>query len=113
VFQALSMAVCEGLLPPDVSPAQVRCALTKVIERMAGAPGTFDGQGFLTVGFCGHQPSIGESYITAASTYLCATVLLPLGLPAAHPFWSDPDADWTAVKLWQGEDLSCDKAYRD
>jgi hypothetical protein len=112
-FQALSQTVCEGLLPAEIKPAQVRCALTKVIQRMVESPETFDDKGFLQVGFAGHQPSIGEPYITAASTYLCATVLLPLGLPASHAFWSDPDADWTALKLWNGEDLPCDKALRD
>jgi hypothetical protein len=112
-FQALGMAVCEDLLPAEIKPSQVRCALTCVMKRMAEAPGTFDSNGFLTIGLAGHQPSIGEPYITAASTYLCATVLLPLGLPESHPFWADPDADWTSRKLWNGEDLPCDKAIRD
>lgn len=111
-FQALGMAVCEELLPPELKPAPVRCALTSVMRRMAEAPGTFDRNGFLTIGFAGHQPSIGEPYITAASTYLCATVLLPLGLPESHPFWAHPDADWTARKLWNGEDQPNDSAIK-
>ena len=109
-FQALAQAASMDLLPPDIQPAQVRCALTAVIQRLAEAPGTFTEKGFLTIGFAGHQPAIGESYITSASAYLCATALLPLGLPASHPFWSDPDADWTSRRLFNGENFTRDQA---
>ena len=43
-------------LPEGVSPEQVRCALTAVIRRTLEAPGTFDENGWLQIGFCGHQP---------------------------------------------------------
>ncbi|HKJ90999.1 MAG TPA: DUF2264 domain-containing protein [Oceanipulchritudo sp.] len=109
-FQALAQAACMDLLPPDIQPAQVRCALTAVIQRLAEAPGTFTEKGFLTIGFAGHQPDIGEPYITSASAYLCATVLLPLALAPSHPFWRDPDADWTSRRLFNGENLPHDKA---
>jgi hypothetical protein len=73
-------------LPSGVKPEQVRYALTAVIRRMIEASGTFDKQGWLTVGFCGHQPSVGENYISTGSLYLCSAALLPLGLPSADEF---------------------------
>lgn len=96
--------------PEPVTPAQVRCALTTVIRRMIEAPGTFDAQGWLSIGFCGHQRNLGETYISTGSAYLCAAGLLPLGLPPADPFWADPPADWTAKKIWNGYDALADHA---
>ena len=77
---------------------------------MIEAPGTFDADGWLTIGFCGHQPSIGETYISTGSLYLCAVGLLPLGLPPSDPFWQAPAADWTSKKAWGGQDLPADHA---
>jgi hypothetical protein len=99
-------------LPEKLAPAQVRPALTAVIRRMIEAPGTFDDHGWLTVGFCGHQPAIAERYISTGSLYLCATAFLPLGLPASDPFWSDPPQLWTSQKAWSGKDLPSDHALR-
>ncbi|NLY10247.1 MAG: DUF2264 domain-containing protein [Firmicutes bacterium] len=107
-FQLLAQMALREELP--VSPAQVRCALTAVIKRTMEAPGTFEGE-WLTVGLAGHQPGIGEIYISTGSTYLCATGLLPLGLPANSEFWSAPDEDWTSKKIWSGKDMPCDAAY--
>jgi hypothetical protein len=63
-LQGLSQIALWEQLPTHVSPAQVRCALTAVINRMMNAPGTFDSNGWLTLGFCGHQPSLAEDYIS-------------------------------------------------
>jgi len=109
-FQLLAQAALQDSLPPEVSPAQVRCALTAVIRRQIEAPGTFDSQGWLRIGFCGDQPGIGEGYISTGSLYLCAAVFLPLGLEPDHPFWSGGAADWTAKKAWSGEAFPIDKA---
>ena len=84
--------------------------MTAVIRRMIEAPGTFDADGWLTIGFAGHQPSIGESYISTGSLYLCTAGLIPLGLPATDEFWRAPAADWTSRKAWNGRDLSADHA---
>jgi hypothetical protein len=97
-------------LPAVVKPAQVRCAMTAVMQRMLAAPGTFDEHGWLQIGFCGHQPTLAEGYISTGSLYLCATALLPLGLPAADAFWSAPPAPWTSQRLWTGEALPPDHA---
>ena len=109
-FHALSDAALLHLLPADIDPAQVRCALTGVIRRQASAPKTFDGNGWLTVGFAGSQPRMGEEYINTGSVYLCMAVFLPLGLPESDPFWSRPDADWTSRKAWGGVDVGADHA---
>jgi hypothetical protein len=74
------------------------------------APNTFDKNKWLTIGFSGHQPSVGETYISTGSLYLCTTGLLPLGLPASDPFWSAPSQDWTAKKAWSGSDFKADHA---
>jgi len=103
------MALLHGL-PKEVSPAQVREALTAVIRRMIEAPGTFDDSGWLKIGFCGAQPGVGEGYISTGSLYLCSVGLLPLGLPASDPFWSDPPADWTSQKAWEGKAFPIDHA---
>ena len=109
-FQTLAHISLMKELPEKIKPAQVRCALTAVIRRMSEAPGTFDANGWLQIGFCGHQPALGETYISTGSLYLCTAGLLPLGLPAADEFWSAPAARWTAQKLWSGEDLPADHA---
>lgn len=101
-FHALAQMALWNELPDGVSPAQVRCALTAVIKKCFEAKGTFDRNGWLTIGLCGHQPSLGEYYISTGSLYLCTFVFLPLGLPADHPFWKDPDEPYTAIKIWNG-----------
>jgi len=108
-FQLLAQTALKGRLPEGLEPAQVRCALTAVIRRSLEAPGTFDENGWLTIGFCGHQPGIGEGYISTGSLYLCSAVFLPLGLPADDPFWQG-EADWTAKKAWSGQPFPIDKA---
>jgi hypothetical protein len=105
------MALLESL-PDGVRPAQVREGLGAVIRRMMEAPGTFDEEGWLKIGFCGSQPELGEAYISTGSLYLCSTGLLPLGLPATNPFWSDPPAPWTSVKAWDGRKTQIDHEMR-
>jgi hypothetical protein len=109
-FHLLAQAALRHRLPESVSPAQVRGALTAVIKRTIDAPDTFDANGWLRIGFCGHQPGIGESYISTGSLYLCAVGLLPLGLPASDAFWSAPTQPWTAAKAWSGRPFPIDHA---
>ena len=92
-------------LPEGVLPEQVRAALTAVMRRMTEAPGTFDAKGWLNVGFCGHQPSLAEPYVTTGSQYNCALVFPALGLPSTDPFWSNPAKPWTSQKMWGGQDM--------
>lgn len=103
-FQVLSQMALLGELPAPLNPAGVRSALTTVMRKSLEAPGTFDGKGWLRIGFCGHQPHMGETYISTGSLYLCSAVLLPLGLGPADPFWSGAEEMWTSKKLAGGVD---------
>jgi hypothetical protein len=112
-FQLLAQIALRRELPQGLPPAQVRSALTAVLRRMLEAPGTFDENGWLRIGFCGHQPALAETYLSTGSLYLCAAGLLPLGLPATDPFWQGPPVRWTSQKLWSGESLPADHALDD
>lgn len=109
-FQLLADVARREMLPPQLPPNQVRSALSAVIEKTLGAPNTYDKNGWLQIGLAGHQPALGETYISTGSLYLCSEVFLPLGLPASHPFWSGPSVKWTSQKVWSGKDLPVDHA---
>ena len=109
-FQHLAQVSLQHLLPEDMPAGQVRSALTAVIRRTMEPKGTFDAQGWLQIGLCGHQPSIGETYISTGSLYLCTTAFLPLGLPVSDAFWASPAQDWTAKRIWSGQDVKTDHA---
>jgi hypothetical protein len=109
-FHLLANMALRRELPGGVLPEQVRAALTAIIRRMIEAPGTFDANGWLNIGFCGHQPAIAESYISTGSLYLCSAVFLPLGLENTDPFWRNPAQPWTSKKIWSGQDVPADHA---
>jgi hypothetical protein len=109
-FHLLAQMALRRALPDEVSPAQVRSALSAIIRRSIEAPGTFDAGGWLRIGFCGHQPGVGETYISTGSLYLCTVGLLPLGLAPADPFWSSPAEPWTSVRAWSGQPFPIDHA---
>jgi len=109
-FHHLATMALRKELPDGVTPEQVRGALTAVMRRTLEAPGTFDAQGWLRIGLCGHQPAIGETYISTGSLYLCANAFLPLGLPATDAFWSGAAQPWTSQKVWSGVDVVADHA---
>ena len=84
-FQVLAQVSWMKLLPEHIKPAQVRCALTKVMKRQL-IKGTFDKDGWLNLGFCGHQPEIADRYVSTGSNYLCTFIFLPLGLQGMMSF---------------------------
>ena len=106
-FQTLSQAALLGFLPDELPPAQARSALTAVIQRTMSAKDMFDADGWLRIGVYGHQPRMGEYYISTGSLYLCSAVFLPLGLPEDAPFWQGPDMPWTQKRIWEGQDTAC------
>lgn len=109
-FHLLAQAALQGFLPPELKPAQVRCALSAVLSKVMENPTMFDAQGWLQPGVYGLQPDLAEDYICEGSLYLCESVFLPLGLPQTHEFWSGADLPWTAKRIWQGENMPCDHA---
>lgn len=111
-FYALSDAAYRHILPVFVQPAQVRCALTAVINRQISAKDTFDKDGWLKLGFAGSQPSVAEGYISTGSLYLCSAVFPALGLSTDDPFWSDPYTEWSGLKGWNGRYLRIDHSIK-
>ncbi|MGE9311269.1 DUF2264 domain-containing protein [Niabella sp. CJ426] len=109
-FQALAQTALMQQLPEWVSPAQVRCALTKVFYNMYEGNQNFDNKGWLVLGFNGHQPMMADQYTSTGSLYMASLGFLPLGLPATNKFWTDAPADWTSKKAWGG--LPVKKDYK-
>lgn len=107
-FQVLSQIALMQELPPNIKPQQVRAALYTVIRRQIEAPGTFDKKGWLQIGVYGHQPNMGEGYISTGSLYLCSEAFLVLGLPPANEFWQGKDEEWTSQKIWSGKNTTRD-----
>lgn len=113
-FHVLSQAALLNLLPQSVTKAQARCGLTAVIRKHMNTPGNFDPNGWLTLGFSGHQPEIAERYISTGSLYLCTAIFVALGLPVENEFWTSPYADWSGKKIWSGnKNVKLDKALKD
>jgi hypothetical protein len=108
-FHLLAQLAYMEQLPALLTNGQVRNALSAVISKMIEAPGTFDSNGWLTIGFSGHQPALGEDYISTGSLYLCTVGLLPLGLYPEHTFWTSLAQDWTSKKAWAGNNIVTDK----
>jgi len=88
----------------------VRCALNAVIHKVMKNNNMFDSDGWLTPGVYGEQPYLAEGYICVGSLYLCEAVFLPLGLTPTHRFWTEENQDWTAKKIWSGQNIMCDHA---
>jgi hypothetical protein len=103
VFQALAQTALMEKLPEHITAAQVRCALTKVMHNMYDNAANFDSNGWLVLGFNGHQPMIADQYTSTGSLYMATLGFLTLGLPASNPFWTDAPADWTSKKAWSGQ----------
>lgn len=108
VFQTMALAAWKYGMPENISNGQVRAALTKVMQNMFAVEGNFNEKGFLALGFAGHQPDLANYYTNNGSLYMTSLVYLPLGLPADHPFWTDPAEPWTSQKAWTGKDFPID-----
>ena len=109
-FQLLAQLALQKDLPHSLPPTQVRSALTSVMKRTLDAADTFDKNGWLTIGLSGHQPEIGEGYISTGSLYLCTVAFLPLGLPETDEFWRGDELEWTSKKAFSGKKFLIDKA---
>lgn len=112
-FHLLAQSALLHRLPPGIPPGRARRALTMVIRRTLDAPNTFDADGWLRVGLCGHQPNLGEHYISTPSLYLCTCAFLPLGLPDSDPFWTDDEMPTTSEMAWSGIHIPADSAHKE
>jgi hypothetical protein len=102
VFQPLALLAWRKQLPKSLPEGQVRAALHAAHVAIWEAPGNFDKDGYLTIGFRGHQPELGDWYSNNGSMYIAAAGLLALGLPAGDSFWTAPAQDWTQKKAFSG-----------
>jgi hypothetical protein len=102
-FQALAQVALMEQLPEYIAPAQIRCALTKIMHNMFDSSTNFDINGWLVLGFNGHQPAVADLYTSTGSLYMATLGFLTLGLPATNVFWSAPPEEWTSKKAWSGK----------
>jgi hypothetical protein len=107
-FQALGQTALMEKLPEHISSAQVRTGLSAVMHRMYDECNNFDKNGWLILGFCGHQPMVADQYTSTGSLYMATLGFLPLGLPANNKFWTDPPTDWTSKKAWSSQPFKKD-----
>lgn len=112
-LQPLGLIALYDKLPAEISRGQVRAALTANLHRMFDTQGNYTEDGFLRIGFCGSQPEMSDGYTNNGSLYLASTGLLPLGLPADHPFWTCDPEPWTQCKAWGGQSFPKDHAWND
>ena len=110
VFHLLSQAALLKILPRNISPAQVRSALTEVLKRLFDKNQNLTSDGWLIMGLHGSQTDIAENNVTTGSLYLCCAVFLPLGLDANDVFWNTPSAEWTSKKAWNGHQIQPDQS---
>ena len=112
-MQPLALMAWYEKLPQDLTNGQVRAALTQVMHRMFDQQQNYNDGGYLTIGFCGHQPETADWYTNNGSLYMTSLAFMPLGLPATHPFWTDAAEPWTQVKAWGGQPFPKDHRWAD
>ena len=112
-MQPLALMAWYQKLPQDLTNGQVRAALTQVMHRMFDQQQNYNDGGYLTIGFCGHQPETADWYTNNGSLYMTSLAFMPLGLPATHPFWTDASEPWTQVKAWGGKPFPKDHRWAD
>ena len=108
-FQTLAMSAWKYGWPEGLTNGSVRSAITAVMDNMFKVDGNFTPGGYLALGYVGHQPDLANWYTNNGSLYITSNVFLPLGLPADHPFWTDPAEPWTQKKAWAGEPIRMDE----
>jgi len=101
-FQPLALLALRKQLPKSLPEGQVRAALQAVHRALWDQPGNFTKDGYLTIGFAGHQPELGDWYSNNGSMYIASASFLALGLPADDVYWTAPTQDWTQKKAFSG-----------
>ena len=108
VHQPLAYLAWRKLLPEKLAEGQIRAATVATQRRIFADPSNFSADGFLTIGFARHQPTLGDVYSNAGSMYITAESFLALGLPHGDSYWTAPARDWTMRKAYGGEDFPKD-----
>ncbi len=80
VFQLLAL---RKRLPASLPAGQIRATTMAAQRAIFSNPTNFDAAGYLTIGFAGAQPALGDVYSNAGSMYIAAESLLAMGLPGA------------------------------
>lgn len=109
VFHLLSQAALLKVLPRNISPAQVRSALTKVMQRQFNGNQNFNTEGWMICGLNASQIDLCEDNIDTGSLYACCAVFLPLGLKSEDVFWNTPYEEWSSLKAWNGHQVQPDQ----
>jgi hypothetical protein len=107
-FQPLGLLAWRKRLPQSLPEGQVRAATLAAQRAIFRFPSNFDDKGFLTIGFAGHQPKLGDWYSNAGSMYIVSESLIALGLPAGDSYWTSPPLPWTSKKAFSGQEFPKD-----
>ncbi|QBE63547.1 DUF2264 domain-containing protein [Pseudoduganella lutea] len=99
-FQPLALLAWRKQLPASLPEGQVRAALHAVHRTIWTNPSNFTADGFLTLGFAGHNPGLADWYSNNGSTYIASTALLALGLPPTDTYWTTAALAWTQKKAF-------------
>lgn len=110
VFQPLALLAWRKQLPAKLSEGQVRSALVAAHKAVFSQPSNFTKEGFLTIGFAGHNPALGDWYSNNGSMYITTEGFLALGLPASDSFWTGPAQAWTQKLAFSGQPFQKDYA---
>jgi hypothetical protein len=103
VFQPLGLLAWRKRLPKSLPNGQVRAATLAAQRAIFGNPSNFGKDGYLTIGFAGHQPALGDIYSNAGSMYIASESLIALGLAPDDDYWTAPPLLWTTRKAFAGE----------
>ena len=112
-LQPLAFLAWKESLPESLSAGQVRCAMTAVIRNLFEYNQNYNDDGFLLLGFNGHQPEIANRYTNNGSLYMASLAFLPLGLTEDNPFWTEPKQEWTNKRAWNGKAFERDDSYKE
>lgn len=109
-FQPMALLAWKKALPEKLPEGQVRAALVAAHRAIFSNPSNFTPGGFLTIGFAGAQPELGDVYSNNGSMYITSAGFLALGLPATDSFWTAPAMDWTQKKAFSNAKFPKDYA---
>lgn len=108
VFQPLGLLGWRKRLPKSLPEGQVRAATLAAQRAIFGNPSNFDKHGYLTIGFAGHQPALGDIYSNAGSMYIASESMIALGLSPDDAYWTAPALPWTSKKAFSGQEFPKD-----